>query len=315
MFRNCSGRSDVGRAAFARLSFPKDEILLPHMNKKDGAALADREDRAVIQGNDPIDDSREDGLFVASLAKGMKILESFRSQRRGLSLTEITATAGIGKSAAQRAVSTLHSIGYLTRDEHTKTYSLSPKVLTLCWDYLSGSSLSDAAIPFLRELGEKFGETVNLSERVDDQLVVVGRMPGKQVLTINVGIGTRAPLISTAPGLVMLAFGDRQQTTAFIRKAEIIPWTSQTVTDRDRIAKWLEQIRRDGFAVARQLMHEGEISIAAPIFRGTSETAIAAINLSAPLGRWNDDAVRDELVPSVVRAAFGISSALARSVG
>lgn len=285
------------------------------MNMKEGAALTDREDRAVVQGDDAVDDSRDDGLFVASLAKGMKVLESFSSQRRGLSLTEITGTAKIGKSAAQRAVSTLHSIGYLTRDEYTKTYRLSPKVLTLCWDYLSGSNLSDAAMPFLRELGEKFGETVNLSERVADQLVVVGRMPGKQVLTINVGIGTRAPLISTAPGLVMLAFGDRREAAAFLQKAEIISWTSQTVTDRDRIAEWLEQIRQDGFAVASQLMHEGEISIAAPIFKGTSETVVGAINLSAPLSRWSDAAVQEKLVPSVVRTAFGISSALARSVG
>lgn len=140
-------------------------------------------------------------------------------------------------------------------------------------------------MPFLRELGERFRETVNLSERMDDQLVVVGRMPGKQVLTINVGIGTRAPLISAEPGLAMLAFGDRKETTAFIRKAEIVRWTSQTVTDRDRIAEWLEQIHRDGFAVASQLMHEVEISIAAPIFQGTSETVVAAINPSAPLGQ------------------------------
>ena len=108
-------------------------------------------------------EEKEDNLFVASLAKGIRVLECFRNRRQGLTLTEIAALSQIGKSAAQRAVVTLHTIGYPSKDERSKTYKLAPKVLTLCWDYLSNSDLSDTAMPLVRQLSETFGETVNLS--------------------------------------------------------------------------------------------------------------------------------------------------------
>jgi IclR family transcriptional regulator, pca regulon regulatory protein len=38
---------------------------------------------------------------------------------------------GLGKSAAQRFVHSLRTLGYLRKDEATKQYSLSPRVLEL----------------------------------------------------------------------------------------------------------------------------------------------------------------------------------------
>jgi DNA-binding IclR family transcriptional regulator len=256
---------------------------------------------------------KDDGLFVASLAKGLRILECFHGRRQPLNLTEITALARIGKSAAQRAVTTLHAIGYLQRDEQTKCYKLSPKVLALCWDYLSASNIVEVAMPLVRQLSEGFGETANLLERVGEQLVVVGRSPGKQALTINVGIGTTYPLISTAPGLVLLAFSDRLSASALIRSAEHKAWTRFTVTDPNELLIWLDRIRDEGYAVADQLMHEGEISIAAPIFVGSNNYAAAAINVSVPNSRWTREAVESQLVPAVLDIAKKISAEVGAS--
>ncbi|WP_374834384.1 IclR family transcriptional regulator [Paenochrobactrum pullorum] len=257
-------------------------------------------------------DKKENDLFVASLAKGFLVLECFRNQREGLTLTEITVQSKIGKSAAQRAVATLHKIGYLAKNERTKTYRLSPKILTLCWDYLSGSDLSSTAMPFVRQLSERFGETVNLSERIDDQLVVIGRSPGKQVLTINVGIGTRYPLISTAPGLVLLAFSPESQMKEFIEAVDLVRWTDHTVMDKAQLSDWIGQIRMEGFAIANQQMHEGEISMAAPIMLNDSTDAIAVINMSVPTSRWNFEDAHSELAPAVAQTACSISKALSQ---
>lgn len=268
----------------------------------------------MITGTDGLveNDKKENDLFVASLAKGFLVLECFRNQREGLTLTEITAQSRIGKSAAQRAVATLHKIGYLAKNERTKTYKLSPKILTLCWDYLSASDLSGTAMPFVRELSERFGETVNLSERIDDQLVVIGRSPGKQVLTINVGIGTRYPLISTAPGLVLLAFSPEKQMSDFVDTIELVRWTEHTVMDKAQLKDWINQIRRDGYAIANQQMHEGEVSMAAPIMLNDSTDAIAVINMSVPTSRWSFENARSELAPAVAQTACSISYALSQ---
>lgn len=253
---------------------------------------------------------RDDTLFVASLAKGMRVLECFHSRRQGLSLTEITNLAGIGKSATQRAVVTLHRIGYLSRDERSKMYRLSPRILAICGDYLAGSELVEFASPLIQELSESFGETVNLSQRLDDQLVVVARQSSRHALSISVGIGTRYPLVSTAPGLVMLAFDDQEATTDFVRKAKLVAWTASTVVDPEALLAWIRKIRADGFAVARELMHDGEISVAAPVFGGVDGRLVGAINMGVPTSRWTDEAALKTLVPAAVETARRISDEL-----
>lgn len=258
----------------------------------------------------------EAALFVASLAKGMKVLECFHSRRHGLSLTEITQLAGIGKSATQRAVMTLFRIGYLARDERAKTYRLSPRILAICGDYLAGSELVEFASPLVQELSESMGETVNLSQRLDDQLVVVARQSSRQALSISVGIGTRYPLVSTAPGLVMLAYADPAETTRFVLSTKHVRWTSSTVVDPTALLAWIDNIRIEGYAVGRELMHEGEISIAAPVFGGAEGRLIASINMAVPSSRWDDTTVRSTLVPAVKETAHRISEALrVRGVG
>jgi IclR family transcriptional regulator, pca regulon regulatory protein len=266
------------------------------------------------QGRDAILE-REDGLFVASLAKGMSVLECFRGRRNGLSLLEITKIAGIGKSATQRAVVTLHRIGYLVRDERTKTYKLSPKILAICGDYLSSSELVDLALPLLRELGDKFSETVNLSQRLGDQLVVVGRHSSRQALSVTVSIGTRYPLVSTAPGLVMLAFSDWEDSVALIRRATLEAWTPSTIVDPIKLIEWMTRVRSSGYAVGYELMHEGEISVAAPIFAGVESPIIGAINISVPTSRWTSKKVEKTLVPAAIETAAKISHGLGTSDG
>ncbi|QDZ12715.1 IclR family transcriptional regulator [Devosia ginsengisoli] len=253
---------------------------------------------------------KDDGLFVASLAKGFRVLESFHGRRRRLTLKEIAELAQIGMSATQRAVSTLTTLGYLAKDEQTRTYRLTPKTLALCWEYLSNSDLHDVALPIIRGLAERFGETVNLSERLNNELVVVGRAPGRHAVPVNVGIGTRYPLVSTAPGLAILAYSDPTATKEFIDTTTIIPWTKHTITSKAEVLAEIDRIRVNGFAVGSQLMHDGHVSIAAPILDSFSGSAIAAINLSAYLERWTQIDVMSTLVPAVREAANSISAML-----
>jgi DNA-binding IclR family transcriptional regulator len=250
-------------------------------------------------------------LFVASLAKGLQVLECFKGAQKELSLTEIVKRTDIGIGAAQRAVFTLQATGYLLKDEHSRLYRLAPKVLALSRSYLSASNIADIAVPYMRELSDVWGETVNLSEATDDNIVVIARIPGRQVLTINVGIGTVYPMLSTAPGLILLAFQHFDEAETIINRAKLHAWTQHTPTNKVQLLDWVKEMRADGHAVGNQLMHEGELSIAAPVFGGNAGKTCAALNLSAPLSRWTIEDAREKLVPAVVETAKKISQAMA----
>ena len=243
---------------------------------------------------------------MASLAKGLKILETFGGGRDRLSLTEIDARAGIGKSAAQRAVHTLHALGYLKRDDVAKKYRIAPKLLGLTSSYSAGANVLEAGLPELRQCHEQTGETVNLTERDGTDIVCIARIPGRHAVTINIGIGWRLPAYATGPGLTTLAYESEETARHLLETSDRRAYTKQTVTDIDELLAWLRQIRQDGYVIADQLLNEGEYSIAAPVLDAQGGI-VAAFNLSLPVSRWSLHDLRNKMVPLVIQTAARIS--------
>ena len=267
-------------------------------------------EKHLAEAPDPIDASESDeGLFVASLAKGMKVLECFDGGRASLSLTEIAARAAIGKSAAQRAVATLHALGYLRKDDQTRYYRIAPKLLGLTRFYSAGQNMVEICLPEIRRCHELTGETVNVTERDDTDIVCIARIPGRHVVTISIGVGFRLPAYATAPGLAMLAFEDPVIAEAILERSDRILFTKQTVTSVPELMTWLGQIRKEGYVIADQLRYEGEYSIAAPIF-GAMGGVVGAVNVSAPTTRYSLHELRSRIVPVVVETAMRISTRL-----
>lgn len=247
-----------------------------------------------------------DGLFIASLAKGIRVLECFDRNKRSLSLSEIAVASGIGKSAAQRAVYTLHALGYLRRDDHGRSYRLAPKVMALSRAYVASSDLVEAALPFIRQCNDSTGETVNLTELDGTDVVYLARAPGRHIVTIEISVGSRLPAYCVGPGLAMLAFSDPDKAKDILDRSDIRAHTANTVTDRAALSRWLDRIRIDGYVIADQLMFEGEHSIAAPVI-GPDGKAIAAVNISTPASRSTLHDLQTKLVPAVIETARQIS--------
>src|SRR4030095_4959999 len=82
--------------------------------------------------------------FIAGMAKGMAVLESFDTERQRLNATLASQRAGITRAAARRHLLTLTHLGYLETDGNY--FWLAPKVLRF-----SGSYLASARLPRVLE--------------------------------------------------------------------------------------------------------------------------------------------------------------------
>ena len=100
------------------------------MPKGEGKGM---EDAAKLSGG------LDERLYIASLEKGLKILETMSGPSSMLSLGEIAEATGYGKSAVQRFVYTLVQLGYLRKDASGRRYRLTAKL------YLMGSRETAAA--------------------------------------------------------------------------------------------------------------------------------------------------------------------------
>jgi IclR family transcriptional regulator, pca regulon regulatory protein len=233
-------------------------------------------------------------------------LHTFNQHNRTLRLNDIATMTGLGKSAAQRFVHSLHTLGYLRKDEATKQYSLSPRVLELGFNYLSTDPLVERSMPYLHECNKRCEESVNLSELNKTEIIYVARVPGRHVLSVDILLGTRFPAYCTAPGRAMLAFLADDQVKDILNRSDCAAITPHTITDRRAIMDRLEKVRSIGYELADQEIYIGDVSVAAPVL-DYSGRAVAAVKFGIPSPRGSAARVERDLAPVVIEIARAVS--------
>jgi len=257
----------------------------------------------------PKSHDKENGLFVASVEKAFRVLDTISEAKTELGLSEIAARTGIGKSAAQRFLYTLHALGYLNQDNASRGYRLSSKLLALSGACVSADILKKKAHPILEEANRRCEETINLTILDGTDVVYILRFPSKHVVSVNLPVGIRLPAYCTAPGRVLLAHLDRAKIDLALAKSDRVKHTDLTETDPCRLHEILAQVRRQGYALSNQEAFVGDISVAAPIFDDQGNAA-AAVNVAVPFPRWSLANVKRQLIPIIREVGRDVSKAL-----
>lgn len=250
-----------------------------------------------------------DGRFLGSVEKAFLVLSAFNASTKPLSLSEVVRISGIEKSATQRVLFTLRSLGYLRQSNTTRLYSLSARMLEFGASYLAASRLHEVSGPVLEAVNASCEETVNLTEREGVDVVYVLRYASKHVVSVNLTAGSRLPIYCTAPGRAILAHLDPVQARDVLAKSQLRPRTPTTCTDPDEIMNICARTRALGYCLTNQEAFVGDISVSAPVF-GEGNQVIAAVNIAVPWPRWSVERVEHELAPIVVGAAAAISQAM-----
>lgn len=248
-----------------------------------------------------------DGLFVASLAKGLRLMRAFDRDRTELGLTELAACAGLDKSATQRLAATLHAEGFLDRDAATKRYRPSHRWLELANAYLRSDPLVALATPRLIELARTLGETINMAEASGDHIIYVARIPCQRTQFAATLIGRRAPALNTSSGRAMLSLLPEADRKAAVAAWPVHRYTPRTTMDREALAALVEEAAAQGWAFSRDELVLNEIGVAAPIRRGDGRPAAAA-HCSISALRWSRSRVEREIAPALLDAANAIST-------
>ncbi len=235
---------------------------------------------------------------IQSLARGLKILELLAQAQDGISITELSERLDIDKGSASRLVSTLADYGFAEKDKQTRRYHLGVQVVTLSRSLLTRLPLREVAKPFLRQLMEHTGECAHLAIPGQGKVLYIDQVESPATLRVNAQVGTLNPLHCTALGKILLAFGGVEPP------AELEPFTPNTITDIDRLAKNLEQIRLQGYAVDDEEFDPGVRCIAVPVrdFRGK---VIASMGISGPASRMTP-----ESLPALAAIVVEVGTAL-----
>jgi IclR family pca regulon transcriptional regulator len=251
---------------------------------------------------------RERRQSLQSLERGIAVIQVFSRERPALTLSEVARLTGITRATARRILLTLEDLGHVRSDG--RLFSLTPRVLTLGWAYLSSLNLWETAQPLMEELTKETNESCSAATLDLPDVVYVARVPTSRIMTIALGIGTRLPAHCTSMGRVLLAALSDPELEDFLATARLEAYTDRTITDADRLRLTVHSVRDQGWALVDQELEIGLRSIAAPL-RVDGRT-IAAINVSAAAPRVPLEQLRGRFLPELIKTVDLIATALER---
>ena len=245
--------------------------------------------------------AKQDTLFVASLEKGMKVLEAFKAGRTEMGLQDLSAACGLDKSATQRFASTLWRLGYLAKDPKTRRYRLSIKCLGMANAYLWTEEIVRAAMPKMIDLRENIGETINLSVLDGTTIVYAARLPNSRTSYAASIIGRQIPALNTSSGRAMISRMDPGERRRCVEEWPMTRFTPNTLMDRILIGNLVERATETGYSISQDELILSEIGISAPIRSGGG--ARAAFHCSVSALKWTEKMVEERILPKIMDAA------------
>ncbi|WP_395702344.1 IclR family transcriptional regulator C-terminal domain-containing protein [Aquabacterium sp.] len=246
--------------------------------------------------------------YVQSFARGLAVIRSFSATAPAQTLSAVAQRTGLTRAGARRILLTLQTLGYV--EAEGRQFRLTPKILDLGYAYLSSLPLWQRAEPVMQALVAQVHESCSAAVLDGPDIVYVLRVPTSQIISINLGVGSRLPAYCTSMGRVLLAdLGtEERQRRLSLRAPEAL--TARTLTDARRIAEAIDTVRRQGYCVVDQELEEGLVSMAVPI-RDRSGRAVAALNISGQVSRTPAALMREKLLPKLQAAAAEIGRLLA----
>jgi DNA-binding IclR family transcriptional regulator len=230
------------------------------------------------------EDSGDSALQVPALQRGLALLEHLAGVPDGATLSELGAALDISLTSVFRLAGALEDLGYLRRDEKTKRFAVTQKLLLLGQPHSGTRSLVECSLDSLRRVLAATGETTQLCCRTGAECVVIEQLPSLHPFKYIVDLGSRPPVYCCAPGKAMLAFLPDDELDGVLRQIRFEKHTEHTITTRAKFLVELERIRACGYALDRGEHFDGIHCVAAPLLDRHGHT-IAAITIAGPAAR------------------------------
>lgn len=225
-----------------------------------------------------------DRYRVPILDRTLDLLELLSTQPGALTVTEITSALKMPKNSVFRIATTLTLRGYAERDEDTKAYRASGKLLSLGHAAVGGQRLVQAASPVLFSLRNASGETALLGTLAGSQGTVLDQVPSPLPVKVVVEIGHAFPLHTAAPAKAMLAYLDAGKQNALIKRIKFTKHTQRTITSVSAYMRELKDVKARGYAIDRGEESDTFACVAAPVFDHRGDP-VAALWVSGPSDR------------------------------
>lgn len=248
---------------------------------------------------------------ITALQRGLRMLQLFAKEGRGLAAGEVAKTSGLPVSTVHRFLVNLEATGFLKCDE-AGNYHLGVACVSLGQIAREQMDIRRLSLPHLQELNHQTRETVHLTVRNLSSAVYLEKLDSPEPLRIHSRIGVSVPLYCTAVGKVLLAFMDETEREKLLNQTELRRLTENTVGSIQELRTQLHKVCREGYACDLEENEPHIRCIAAPIWDHAGEVN-ASLSVTGPAVRMATSRIR-EIAPLIREAGMKISRELGYQV-
>ena len=242
--------------------------------------------------------------FIEALARGLEVIQAFRSSTGFLTLTEVATISDLPRPTARRILYTLEELGFVRIQDGV--FTLTPKVLDLGTAFITSRSIWDITKPHLETLARKTGHSSSIALLDGSDVLYVSRVAVPKLVGLNASVGTRFPAYVTSLGKILLSALEKADLDRVLSVASLSGITPTSPPTRAELDLELRDARAKGWTLTDQQLAPTVLSIAAPI-RDASGSVVAALNVNAHAYETNDKELLSKDLPFLLEAAALIS--------
>lgn len=219
--------------------------------------------------------------LVRAVVRALDILAVLQKAPTGVGFADLVDAVGLPKSSLFRYLLTLETRGYVEKDVATGRYRLGRQ--SLPWHIRSVEAIAVVARPFLEDLRDRFGETLNLGVLDGNRVAYVEIVESPRTMRLSARKGDRDPIHSTALGKALASQLPEERVLEILAAQGMPQRTSRTITTPDAFLAELDVVRAQGYAVDNGENEEDGRCVAVPL---PDPRPTAAISLGAPAVRF-----------------------------
>ena len=243
-------------------------------------ARAGGRQRSSVEGQP----DEESDFFVRALARGLSIVALFDVEHPQWGLNDICMRTGMSKTTAYRMLRTLESKEFLIHDPATERYHLGPATIPGAYLTMSYVGFIRAAHPFLEQLAEATGETVEFTVGSAEGAVVVDEVATTHPFRLNRPTGRILNSMANSSFRLHVAFRPLAEQLKILHAVQH-QLTPNTVTDPEAIIRRMAAERSEGLTYDLEEQDMGVCAVSAPIFERDGSLK-AVLTLVAPAERF-----------------------------
>ena len=248
--------------------------------------------------------------FVAALAHGLSVLEAVSEGPGSISLADLAKRVDMKKTSAWRLAHTLVRLGYILQDAKTRQFSPSPRILPLGSSFFGNADVHELAVPLIQGLSDRLNETVSLALRDGYEVIYSYRVQTNQILNVNLRVGSRIPLYSTALGRALILDMPEEWLTVYLQELRKDQKAREyAVNGGRRLRELLAEELKFGYSLNDGDFVKGLRAIACPV-RDRSTKTVASLCVVVPSSRATVAELRRYHAKELLKSAREISHGL-----